>query len=120
MNEEQQPISRYILKAHHPELVTADDDGWRFDTGANYEGCSRDNPTACDPQQFKTEADAFYYAQIHQEIPLRVTSETQAWDLVERSRAGMPGSVGLGVVGGIGILILLGWLFSRSGAVKDE
>jgi hypothetical protein len=55
----------------------------RFDTGATYPGCSRATPTACKPVQFASMDDAIRFARDHGEIPVKVNSEAEAWDIVE-------------------------------------
>lgn len=107
-------ISRFILKTHHPDLVNIGDDGWRWDTGANYPNCSRDNPDACQPIQFKTESDAFYYSQTHDETPIRVKSEEQAWSLIEKGKADSVMDA-KSTAGAIGFVIAVGvlWFIAR-------
>ena len=55
----------------------------RFDTGATYEGCSRATPNNCKPMQFASLDDAISFARDHGEIPVKVNSEADAWDIVE-------------------------------------
>lgn len=52
------------------------------DTGATYPACDPANPDACRPMQFANLCDAAAYAYAQGEIPYRVYSEAEAWDLV--------------------------------------
>lgn len=55
----------------------------KYDTGATYPACTRSNPDGCQPMQFDTEKDAVEYALAHGETPVRVSSEEEAWRIVE-------------------------------------
>lgn len=57
----------------------------RVDTGATYPMCSRSNPDACQPVQFQTVEDAIAYAKAHNEIPVRVADENEAWAIIDGS-----------------------------------
>jgi hypothetical protein len=55
----------------------------RVDTGATYSGCNRSNPNACQPLQTATIQAAVDYAHAHNEIPVRVSSVDEAWNIAE-------------------------------------
>lgn len=55
----------------------------RVDTGATYQGCSRQNADACQPAQFATVQDAIAFAKQRGEIPVKVPSADVAWMIVE-------------------------------------
>lgn len=54
----------------------------RYDTGANYPGCSQVNSAMCDPQQFTTLQAAIAYAQSRDEIPYLATSVAEVWGII--------------------------------------
>lgn len=54
----------------------------RYDTGANYPGCSQVNTAMCDPQQFTTLQQAVNYAQFRNETPYIVQSAAEVWGLI--------------------------------------
>jgi len=56
------------------------------DTGATYPECSRENPEACIPLQATLE-NALAYARENGEIPVKVYTEQQAWDIIEGKTA---------------------------------
>lgn len=106
---EQQTVTRFIMRTNYPGV------GVKYDTGANYRGCSRDNEGACDPRQFDSEADAFLYAQEHNETPIRVTSVEQAWQMVEGKKPIITQAFSIERAG-ISSIIMIGvlWLLSKS------
>lgn len=55
----------------------------KYDTGATYPSCHISNPDGCKPVQFNSEQDAIDYALQNGEIPVRVNSVQEAWDIVE-------------------------------------
>lgn len=54
----------------------------RYDTGANYPGCSQVNTSMCDPQQFTTLQAAIAYAQSRNEIPYIASSASEVWGII--------------------------------------
>ncbi len=54
----------------------------RFDTGANYNGCSAVNSMMCDPQQFVSLAAAVAYAVSRKETPYMVNSAAEVWGII--------------------------------------
>lgn len=62
-------------------LILAEPDG-TFATGANYSGCSQSATQYCDPQSFESLQAAVNYALQGNEIPVLVSSEAQAWQIV--------------------------------------
>jgi hypothetical protein len=62
-------------------LILAEPDG-TYATGANYSGCSQSATNFCDPQSFETLQQAINYALQGNEIPVLVSSESQAWQIV--------------------------------------
>lgn len=92
----------------------------RIDTGASYPGCSVENPSACQPQQFYTIDDAVTYALSHSEIPVMVASADEAYGIIagtiplDASKIVTAPTVNVGgwvwVVGGLGAAW---WLLRR-------
>lgn len=74
-------VYRLVLASPKPN-DPAYPDGLVYDTGALYPGCSFDNPQACKPIQFGDWAGVVYYCQQNNEIPVKVQSAEQAWDIV--------------------------------------
>ncbi len=54
----------------------------RFDTGANYPGCSEVNTAMCDSKQFSTLQAAIDYANSRGEIPYIVHSAAEVWGII--------------------------------------
>jgi len=81
----------------------------RIDTGATYPGCSRDNPDACRPIQFKSVGEAISHAFKHDEIPVQVQSADQAWGIVS-GQLPVPSPIrssgGMGLVAGAIALLM--------------
>ena len=62
----------------------------RAETGAGYQGCSPNTTQACDPRGFDgTDAlqQAITYAYSHNEIPVQVYSQQEAWDMLSGKMA---------------------------------
>lgn len=55
----------------------------RVDTGATYPLCSRSNTDACKPIQFASIQDAINYAAANNETPVSVSTEEEAWAIIE-------------------------------------
>jgi hypothetical protein len=81
----------------------------RVDTGANYPGCSPENPNACDPRQFATLDDAYAYAEQRGEEPYVAGSVEEVWDIVA-GRATPRYWYSNPVVLGLGALVLFRFL----------
>lgn len=104
----QQRIFRFALVTQHPT-------GTKVDTGANYPGCSRDNPASCDPVQFNTLAEARDYAELRGETFVQVQSVDEVWAIIEGRQpipspspfANMSTTTML-VIGGVALLLLSG------------
>src|SRR5262245_7408686 len=73
-------VYRLILFTSRPGMSYPEGGSW--DTGGTYDGCSYDNPSACKPEQFFHLKDAVDYAYLHHEIPVRVQSEDDVWDII--------------------------------------
>ena len=63
-------------------LIMIDPVSGLANTGGTYPGCSIENQSACDPQQFANQADAVQYAKDHNEIPVSVATAADAWNVV--------------------------------------
>src|SRR5262245_6548132 len=74
-------VYRLILRTPRPGISYPE--GVSYDTGATYAGCAQNNTAPCDPQQFNTEQDAINYANSRGEIPVRVSSVEQTWEILE-------------------------------------
>ncbi len=85
----------------------------RFDTGANYNGCSPVNSMMCDPHQFGSMADAVAYALSRNEIPYLCNSASEVWGIIDGSIPIDPARVGGGsgmsplLIGGLAVLAYL-------------
>lgn len=96
--------------------------GHTYATGANYPGCSQSNTANCDPQSFADLQAAINYAINRGEIPYRVLSAQEPWDLIngvtsiDPSRIynadGTTGSAGFGL-GTIALLAIGAFLIAR-------
>lgn len=73
-------------------LILAEPDG-TFATGANYPGCSQTKTSLCDPQTFNSLQAAVNYALAGNEIPVLVTSESQAWNIVAGNATPSPAQI---------------------------
>lgn len=57
----------------------------RAETGAGYQGCSQNTTNACDPRGFDGQdalQQAITYAYSHNEIPVQVYNQQEAWDML--------------------------------------
>lgn len=79
----------------------------RYDTGANYNGCSAVNSAMCDPKQFATLSDAIAYANSRGEIPYQVSSASEVWALIDGNTPIQPAQL-LNSGGGSGGLMAIG------------
>lgn len=73
-------IYRLILFTPRPGLGYPE--GGSYDTGANYPGCSVDNPGACHAVQFNHLEDAVAHAKNNKEIPVLVSNEADVWAIL--------------------------------------
>lgn len=63
------------------------------ESGATYAGCSRSNPTGCQPLTFANMDDALFYCSEHNEIPVAVASADDAWDIVDGKKTVDPNMI---------------------------
>lgn len=61
-----------------------------YATGANYPGCSPNNPGACDPQQLPDLTAVMNYAASKHETPILITSPDEAWAIVDGKETPAP------------------------------
>lgn len=79
-------VYRLILASPDPTSPT----GIRYDTGATYPTCARNNPAGCQPMVFETLEKAKQTAIRQNEIPVLVNSSEQAWRIIEGSETPVP------------------------------
>jgi hypothetical protein len=91
--------------------------GGGYATGANYNGCSQANSNNCDPQFFPTLSAAIQYALGRGEIPYKVFTTQDPWNIINGTLAINPcqiynhdGSLPTNCGGGIGLgeLVIVG------------
>ena len=85
----------------------------RADTGAGYPGCSPNTQNRCDPRGFNGPdalQQAISYAYTHNEVPVQVSSQQEAWDMLSGKTAITSASIlssGGGLFGGLDMTTLL-------------
>jgi hypothetical protein len=91
--------------------------GGGYATGANLNGCSQANSQNCDPQFFNTLHDAINYALSRGEIPYKVFTSQDPWNIINGTLDITPaqiynpdGTLHSGVGSGIGLgeLVIVG------------